>query len=287
MANILTRKGFNNLLNAGYLGDLSLPTKINVGIGTTSPTNADAELTKRIPISGTETVDDCETTDWVDGTDTNSTLNSALFKIGSNSLSIAKSGTTGTTMSISKATTSRDLTDKDFWVWVYVLDKTDLVTTGTALTIRFGSDSSNYYYYDVDIDDVSDGWNAITFDSSSASTTGTPTITVCDYSEVIFNVDDASDTIVADRILIDDLKVADADSYDRVFDAGYPIVDENSSEVEMQTRLGTTDAIGYPITEAGHLDDSDNLLSRSVASADNKTTSDIFIEVERLKLINR
>ena len=134
---------------------------------------------------------------------------------------------------------------------------------------------------------LSDGWNAITFNSSNATgTTGTPTITACDYSEFIFNVDNAADTIVSDRILLDDLKVASDDDYDRVFDAGYPTVDEVSSEVEMQTTLGTTDAVGYPLTEVGHLDASDNLDSHAVTSADNKTTSDIFIEVERYKVLN-
>lgn len=285
MANIITRKGLNNLINAGYLGTTSVPTKINIGISTTSPSVADTTLGKKIPISGTETVDDCETDNWADGTDTVATLNSTLFKVGSSSISIAKSGTTDTSMSVSKTTTSVDFTDKDFWIWVYVLDTDDLVSSGTLLTIRFGSDSSNYYY--LDITSLSDGWNAITFNSSSATgTTGSPTITACDYAELIFNVDDAADTIAADRVLMDDLKVASADDYDRDFDSGYPAVNTVSSEVEMQTTLGTTDAIGYPLTELGHLDASDNLLSHSVSSAENKTTSDIFIEVERLKLLN-
>lgn len=284
--NVLTRKGLNNFLNAGYLGTTDVPTKINVGISTTTPLVSDTALGKKIPISGTETVDDCETADWTDGTDTASALNSTTFKKGSNSLSVAKTGTSGTSATISKTTTSVDFTDKDLWLWLYVEDVSDLVSTGTAVTIRFGSDSSNYYYLDIAVGSLEDGWNAIMFDSSSATgTTGSPVITACDYTALIYNVDDAADTVAADRILLDDVKVASSDDYDRDFDSGYPSVNTVSSEVEMQTTLGTTDAVGYPITELGHLNSSD-LLSHSVSSADNKTSSDIFIEVERIKLTN-
>lgn len=285
--NLIVRKGLNNLLNAAYLGTTSVPTKISVGIATTAPTVGDTSLGKAIPISGTETVDDCETADWTPGTDSTQALYSTLSKVGDNSLTIAKTGTAGTTFSASKTTTSVDFTSKDFWVWVYLEDKTDLVATGTALSIRFGSDNSNYYQYDVDIDDLSDGWNSITFDSTTASsTTGTPTITACDYTNIIFNVDLAADTIVADRVLIDDLKVASSDDYYKSFDAGYPSINEVSSEIEMQTTLSTTDAVGYPLTELAHFDASNNMFSHSVSSADNKTTSDIFIEIERVKILN-
>ena len=285
MANKITRKGLNNLLNAGYLNDVNVPTKISIGIDTTSPLVSNTSLGKKIPINSTEEIDNFETADWVDGTDTESALNSALFKIGSNSLSVAKTGTTGTTMSINKATTSADFTDKDLWVWVYLEDKTDLVSSGTALSIKFGSDSSNYYNKEIDITDLSNGWNAITFDSSVTSV-GSPVITAIDYTEFIFNFDDASDTIVADRVLIDDLKLADSDSYYKEFDVNYPQVDEVSSEVEVQTTLTTTDAVGYPLTETGILTNDNDLLVHSVSFADNKTNKEIFIEVNRIKLLN-
>ena len=285
MANKITRKGLNNLLNAGYLNDVNVPTKISIGIDTTSPLVSNTSLGKKIPINSTEEIDDFETADWVDGTDTESALNSALFKMGSNSLSVYKTGTTGTTMSINKATTSADFTDKDLWVWVYLEDKTDLVSSGTALSIKFGSDSSNYYNKEIDITDLSNGWNAITFDSSVTSV-GSPVITAIDYTEFIFNFDDSSDTIVADRVLIDDLKLADSDSYYKEFDINYPQVDEVSSEVEVQTTLTTTDAVGYPLTETGILTNDNDLPVHSVSFADNKTNKEIFIEVNRIKLLN-
>ena len=285
---LLTSKGLNNLLNSGYKGTTHVPTKIRVGMSTDTPTEGDTDLGKKIPMTGTEQVDDCNaTTSWSAGTDSAIALNTTLFKESTGSLSLAKSGATVTTFSMNKATTSRDYTSKDFWVWVYLLDKTDLVASGTGITVRFGSDGSNYYYLDTNITGLSNGWNAIVFSSSTATgTTGSPVIAACDYSEIILNTSLSSDTVAANRVLIDDLKVASSGDYEQNFDSGFPLVTETANKVEMETTLGTTKANGYPISEMGHLDTDSSLESHSVFTAENKTTTDIFIMKEIIKLIN-
>ena len=284
---LITREGLNNMLNAGYLGQISVPTKINVGIGTTAPTEGNTSLTKRIPISGTESVDDCDTSDWTDSTDASSTLNTVLFKEGSASLTVEKDGTSGTEFYVEKTTTSVNFTSKDFWAWIYLVDTDDLDSSTTMITIRFGSDDANYYYLDLVSSNLVDGWNAITFNSTNATgSVGSPTLASSDYTRFTFNTTLAAGIISSDRILIDDIKVASSTDYDNALDSGYPQVIDSANEVEMESTLGTTKANGYPINEMGHLNASSTLYSHSVFTAENKTSSDIFIMKERIKLIN-
>jgi len=287
--NIRTNVGLYQMLNAHFLETTSPPTKHRIGDNTTTPTTADTDLGRKIPVDNTETVDDCEAiTGWSAGTDSAVTLNSTTYKEGSGSLSLAKSGTTGTSMSMDKTTTSRDFTSKDFWVWVYITDTTDFVASGTALTIRFGSDNSNYYYYNVDITDLSNGWNLITFNTTTASgTSGSPTITACDYTYFAFNTDLSTDTIAADQVLIDEIIVASSTDYDISLLSGYPKVDTTLLQAETRSQLTTTIANGKGFTESGELDASNNLQSHNVFDLESKSATDIFYNVEIVKIRNQ
>lgn len=284
----MTTAGFNNLLNAGYLGTTNVATKINVGISTTNPTDFSTALGKKIPIQNTEQVDSCDvTTGWTGGTDSAVSQNTTLFKEGAASLNVYKTGATVTTFGASKTVTSLDFTDKDIWIFLYIEDITDLVSTGTAVTFRYGSDNSNFYYFDIYISDLVDGWNYITFNSSTATgTTGTPTITACDYFEVIGNVDLDADLVAEGDFMIDDIKLASASDYDLDFDAGTLAVDTTDNSVSYEATLSLTMANGYPISEQGHLAADDTLYTHNVTTADNKTTSEIFIMKEKVKILN-
>lgn len=251
---IFTTQAKKIFINRTYksVPDYTVMSVLQCGIENTTPNVTDTSLVKKIPFIGTESVDSCDVDDWTDGTDTVAALNTSIYKEGTGSMSVSKTGTAGTVMSISKTTTSRDFTSKDFSAWVYITALSDLVSTGTALTVRFGSDNSNYYYYNVDISALSAGWNLIVFNTTTKTgTTSSPVIGSCDYTYFAFNTDLAADTIAANRILIDDVKLASAGDYNHALDAGYPSIDETKAEVTLQYTILSTEANGYNINGTG------------------------------------
>lgn len=276
---VFTNSGLNLVIDRSFNGSptRTVPSVFKVGIGTTTPSVGDTAIEKPVPFDGTETVDDCETDNWSDSTNTATALNATTYKQGSNSISIAKTGTASTTFGCYKTTTSINFTSKTLFVWVYLTDVTDLIASGTALTVRFGSDSSNYYYYNVAIGSLSNGWNLVYFSSATATgTTGSPSIAACDYSQIIFNVDNATDTVIANRVLMDDWKVASADDFTNSFETGYPSFDYTNNEVTIQGRVSATQANGYNISEFGvfNTDATALLVTHSVFTAVSKTSSD-------------
>jgi len=288
----VTNLGLNIMLDRTFNGSptRSVISTYKVGSGTTTPAAGDTDLEIPVPLDGTEAVDDCETDNWTDDTDTDSALNSSTYKEGSNSISLEKDDTNGTTFGVHKTTTSRDFTSKTLFVWLNITDTTDLVASGTAVTIRFGSDASNYYYYNVDISDLSNGWNLIYFDSAGATgTTGSPVIGSCDYSQIILNTDLAADTIAADRILIDDWKLASSDDFTGSYESGYPSFDYTNNEIEIQCRVTATQANNFSVSEFGlfNTDGTPLIYSHDVFTAISKTSSEeiIFIAKSRLRLV--
>lgn len=292
MANgsVITTNGRKVILNRSFKSspDYTVPSQFEIGVANETPLIGDTTLDVRVPITGTESVDDCDTDDWSDGTDTTATLNNTTYKQGDGSISVAKSGSSGTTFSVNKATTSRDFTSKDLWMWVYFTDITDLVSSGTAMTIKFGSDNSNYYYLDIGITSLADGWNYISFSSSTATgTTGSPVITACDYTEIIFNTDLAADTVAADRVLIDDVRLASSDDYKKTITSGYPTFDETLLEVEKRGTLLSTEAVGFNINAFAtfNTDSTPLMCCVDVFTAESKSTTDefVFIDVDELE----
>lgn len=240
-----------------FVGDASQskPTKFKVGRGSTAFSVADTDLEDHVPITGTEQVDDCEaTTGWTDSADMTVSVNSSTYKQGSNSLNTTKDGTSSTDASTYKTTTSLDFTDKELSIWFYVKDSTALakLETTDAITIRFGSDSSNYYEWTFDNSDLSTGWNLLqNMTSSSSSTTGTPTITACDYSFIQLTATGTGITWSDGDFVMDDWKLASSDDFFGSLESGYPSIDTTNNEITYRYTLDSTQANGYNLTETG------------------------------------
>lgn len=279
---VITTEGKQIILDRVYETSptKSAPQQFKVGINQADITTGTTSLTLPVPISGTEAVDDFEDyTTWTAGTDTVLADNTTRFKENTKSMSIAKTGTTGTSMSATKTVTSRDFTSKRLNLWVYITALSDLVASGTALTVRYGSDSSNYYYLNVAIGSLSTGWNYITFTSATATgTTGSPTIAACDYLAIIFNTDLAADTIAADRILVDDANVASSDDFLQAFVSGYPSIDNTSLESTYRCYLSSLQANGFDISGVAvfNADGTPVMFSVDKFGPESKSSSDEF-----------
>jgi len=268
---------------------ITVPSVFKVGILNGTPNVADTYLDNPVAISGTEAVDDCETADWSDDAECTTTLNASTFKEGSNSLSLEKDGGASVTCSTSKTTTSRDFTSKTLFVWVYITAVADLVATGTdCVVIRFGNDNSNYYQKGWDISELSVGWNLLYFTSATAdSTTGVPTITACDYSYLALVTDLATDLIAADRINMDDWKVASSDDFTKTFVSGYPTIDTTNYEVEIRGQLSSIEANGYDLNGFGlfNTDGTPLMHSEDTFTAESKGDTDQFTFIIKDRII--
>lgn len=132
--------------------------------------------------ASTATVDACDaTTGWSAAVGA-ITLDNSDYKEGTGSLLNTISSGTGTG-AFTKSTLTPALIsgandeDTDFLqMWYQIDDVSDL----SAAVVRIGSDSSNYYEWNV-FADLVDGWNFLSLEFSEATQTGTPDIDAMDY----------------------------------------------------------------------------------------------------------
>lgn len=186
-----------------------------------------------------------DTTGWVISADAILTVTTNKFKLGTSALSLEKIGVSEPLVSMEKTGTLVDCTNRGWVLRVYVEDPT-ILSVGKALTIRFGTDSNNYYQYElpqsslkivstqietwngssVDTTTETQGtWNTV-LDSSSneaeytplgdpltRTVVGAPDIENMGYMFIMAHVDDPNTLIAVDNIVIDNWKTFTRPSY--------------------------------------------------------------------------
>lgn len=286
--------GVKLALNRAYKAspDYTALTKFKAGYAQTTPTVGTTDLANPVPITGTESVDTAEATaGWTanTGDTTGIAVSTTRFKQGASSLTFAKSGTGAASCGVNKAVTSRDYTSKNLYFWVYITSLADLISAGTAMEVQYGSDSSNYYRFDIAIGSLVAGWNLFEKASSEASATvGTPAIAACDFFKITFYTDLAADTIAADRINIDEILVASSDDYTKDFEATYPQLDETNMEATIRCVLDSTQANGHLIDSVLLVNTDASVIAGSIdtITEESKTSTDEFIFLLRERFIN-
>ncbi len=261
------------------------PTQFSIGQGTTDPVDADTRLEQAVPISGTESVDDAEvTTGWADDADITLSVNAVTFKEGSGSLNLTKDGTAGTTAGTEKTVTSLDFTSKTLSIWLLISDSATLnkLVAIDAITIRYGSDSSNFFTYTIDRSEFTAGAFVVfqTFTSSNAdSTTGTPILTAMDYFRIDVNTTLAADTWSAGDVIFDDIKLISSDDFFKDVEPGFPALDIGLVQATFEADVNTLEGNGYLITETGLFNKDSPVImeSRDTFTFISKTTDDELI----------
>lgn len=266
----------------------SLISKGKAGIGTTSAAEGDTDLETAIPFSGTEAVDSCDvTTSWVDSADMTLSVNSTTYKEGGKSLNLTKDAGAAAEASTTKPTTSVDGTSKDFHMWLYVINAAAQakLATSNAFEVRFGSSAAAYYKYQLNNSELSTGWNLIklAIPSGFDSTVGAPVIAALDYTFVALTATTAATTWSAGDFIMDDIKLASAGDYLHAFDSGYPSVDSSTLQITYRVAILSTEANGYPITEAGffNTDTSAIMSTRDVFNPISKSSTDEIVIVSK------
>jgi len=290
MASIITNTGKQIMLDRTYT---ETPTKtapkyFKVGSGQATAVASASSMTNPVPISGTDSIDDCETADWTDSADMTTALNSTTYKIGSNSLNLTKDATASATASTYKTTTSINFTSQEFSMWLYILDSAALakLATSACLTIRLGSDASNYWQWTKDKSALAVGWNLIDgLTTSNGTETGSATLTAMDYTYIGLTATGSAIVWSAGDILMDDLKAVAADDYLKAFTS--TTINNSALEVEIRSNLSSLEANGYLLNGFGVVNnDSTKLLfSLDDFTAESKSNTDEFIFITKDKLL--
>jgi len=171
--------------------------------------------------TGSEQVDDCESiTGWNDSADMTVTLNTSIFMQGIAAINLTKDGTSSADVDTSKTTTSRDFTGKKFSKRLRIVDAAALakLAATNALTIRYGSDSSNYFEYQFDRSELTSGtaFNYINnLQSGNAdSTTGSPVLTAMDFTLIRLTATGSGITWGSGDFIMDDIILTSGILYD-------------------------------------------------------------------------
>jgi len=276
---LITKEGWKSVLHrfVTETPTRKIPKYFKVGYDQTDITVESTSLDYPVPIFGMETVDACDTTGWTELDDAiaevvNST--SGQFKQGVGCLNLGKSGAVSVNFGYEKNQTSKDFTSKKLILWVYIADTTDLDST-EALTIRYGSDSFNYYYKIIPRADLEDGWNLISLDQTVESTQGSPLVTGCTYTSIKMKTPLATDTITIGDIRMDYWIVTGSDDYRKAFVTD-PTVDLTNLEIIYECFLDTDEAVGYLLNGFVIIDEDGNVLSIDKFEGSSKGPTDQF-----------
>lgn len=293
MASVITKTWKGEILDKAYnsLATASVPSVFKVGRDQTTALETDTDLDFPIPISGTEQVDDCDAiTGWTDSADLTTTLNTTTFIQGTGSLNLTKDGTGSTTASTEKTVTSLDFTSKKLSLFLKVSTSAlALLATTDAVTIRYGSNSSNYYQWTRDASELTaDVFTAIDLldTSNPDSITGTPTDASMDFFHIALETALSASTWSAGDVIMDDIKLASSDDFTKDFSSGYPIIDKSTLQVTLRGTLATTEGNGFIIDGFGIFNTDGSPIMEGIDdfTAESKTLTDELIFVAKNRL---
>lgn len=277
---VITTDGKKIALNRTFKTspDYSAPTVFKVGTNGTSPSITQTDLLNPIPIADQEIADNCDSTSgWNDSADMTVSVNSDILKFGVGALNLTKDGTSSSNASTSKTVTNLDFDDKRLEFFFYIADQAtlDKLTTTDCVTIRYGSDSSNYYQWTRDKSNLNLLWNYINnlTDDNEDTVVGTPDNNNMDYFFIQLDTINASDTWIAGKVVMEDIRIAGSDDFTKVFVTGYPTFDETNLQASIRCFLNSLEANGHDLVEFGifNTDSSAKMWSRSVFTIVSKT----------------
>lgn len=292
---MITQGGVKVVNNRSFKAspDYTIPNRFMVSMNTVDVTYTQTALTTVVPLTGTETIDACNVVTGWSTTGGTVTVNTTTFKEDGSSngaLNLTKTGTSSATVNTEKTTTSFDGTSKDLHIWFYIKDSTALgylSQTGTALYIKEGSDSSNYYIHSTSTATLSTGWNFIKKAIPSELTTvGAPAIASLDYTEVAIVTTATTLTTASGDFIFDAIRAASADDYYKTVTSIN--FDETDGSTTIVSSLAVTEANGFLID--GHAlyntDTTQVMFAKSKFSSNSKSSSDLFKITNKFKFRN-
>jgi hypothetical protein len=273
-------------------------SKVRLGINQTTPVITDTELDEAIPISdGTANDDGSNQLTGSSGGD-NSTDNSTTFKPGAGVSDDTAQNLIANDTNATKIWTISDLSsagtniDSSYFVglWVYILDATALakfVTTGAALEIKLGSDSSNYYSKTYTASQLSTGWQFLSMglvsDLTETGTVGSP----IDTFIIEITTNNTTDTFVAGDVVYDLLRTWQYSDTIKSYLTGFPSINLTNLEVTRSALITTTEANGFLIDGISYVNEDDTPLMGALGkiTADSKSNTDQWRVTQRERIL--
>jgi hypothetical protein len=295
-----TDSGIQIILNRTY-GDASnsTPDVVKVGQDQTDPTSSDTDLTEAVPITNGTVNDNGDNQLTGSSGGDNTTDNTTTFKPGAGLSDDTSQNLIANDTNVLKIWTIADLSSlgtnititQPFGLWFFILDQTTLdkfLSSGTALEIKLGSDSSNYFSYTREASDLSIGWNWITSGTINVEDlTETGTVGTVDTFIIEVTTNNATDEFTTGDVLYDLLRQWAISDLIKSEDSGYPIIDLTALTIAHRATISSVEANGFNLSGFGtfNQDTTPKIEGLDAFDEESKSDSDQFIYTAKNKHI--
>ena len=292
----ITNNWRNAALSRAYTNDSTYtqPTKFKVGIGTTTPTVNDTDLEIAVPIENGTIIDagTAVMTGYLSAD--SSTSNTAYYKEGggltdvtAQSLIKSSTATNESLWSLESLSTTVS-NDQPYGCWFRIASGTayDSLDSNTAVEVRIGSSTANYYRDTYTKASVTAGWNWLTSNTANVSTlteVGSVSTTAIATFGLYVVSSTATDTYTSNNLTYDLFRQWEPSDLLGSLVSGYPSLDTTNIRVTLRYYLTSIQGNGFPLTEVGayNTDDTSIMSSRDVFDSISKSlTDEVAIEIK-------
>jgi len=275
-------------------------TQLRIGVDGSVPTVSDTSILHNIPFTdGTVLDDGSNTLTGSSGAD-NSTDNIVTYKDGAGVTDVTSQNllADGTGTNVLKIYTIADLSSAGTnasatqytGLWFYILNTATLdklVDTGTALEVKLGSDTSNYYSKTWEDDDLAVGWNWLDMGILNTNTeTGTVSGDI-DTFIIELTTKLAGDLFIAGDVVYDLLRQWEDTDTVKDFSTGFPSIDYTTLTVTRTVLITADQAVGFIIDNYEWVNEDTARLLGALAKTDgeSKASTDQFKIIQKERLL--
>lgn len=285
---LLTQEAKKRIMERAYAASPTrgIPTQFKVGIDSSTPNIADTDLTLAVPISDGTIIDDGSNTLTGSNGGDNTTSGTARFKEGAGTTDATSQNLETNSSSATRTYTLSTLNSsvngsQDFGFWLYINGTksfNQFGSTGTVVSMRVGSDVSNYYYYERIRSQLSTGWNWLTAGTqvNALSMAGSVDGAI-DTMQLELVTEDATDVFTSGSVIYDLARQWASTDLLKSWNSGtYPSINTTTLIAEMRGELATTEANGFDIDSFGDFNSTPTIGGEDVFTEESKSSTDKF-----------
>lgn len=294
MATTYTNTGVQILMDRGYNADgattLTPVSVFKVGQDQTTPQVADTDLDNAVPISNGTVNDNGDNTLTGSSGGDNSTDNTTTFKPGAGVSDDTSQNLIANNGNATKIWTIADLSSlgsnmtgtNRASIWLYINDAADLVkflSSGTAIELKLGSDTGNYFSKTWTASELATGWNWLNTGTTAVNAlteTGTVAGNI-DTFIIEITTNNATDTFIAGDVLYDLLRSWTASDLTKAITS--KVIDNTALTVQTRSDLASTEANGFLVDSHGLFNTDSSALIEGLENfaEESKSNTDEFI----------
>ena len=292
MATTFTNSGIKIIMDRGYKASptFTAPTVFKVGQDQSTPLVTATDLTNAVPISNGTVNDNGDNTLTGSSGGDNSTDNTTTFKPGAGVSDVTSQNLIANNTNATKIWTISNLASlgtnitgtSRASIWLYINDSADLAkfkSSGTAIELKLGSDSSNYFSKTWTRSLLAVGWNWLNTGTTAVNAlteTGTVSGNI-DTFIIEITTNNGTDTFSAADVLYDLLRTWVAGDLTKAVTS--TTIDNTALTVQIRSDLSSTEANGFVIDSHGNFNTDSTALLEGLEDFDDesKTDTDEFI----------